>query len=71
MRMTRKGAAWSAQSSQTPSAASAVTEPASRAVVRLSFAAGPLADQHCLDAARGKRDRGGKARRPAADHNGA
>ncbi len=40
MRITRSGAACAAHSSHTPRVASAVTEPPSRAVVRLSGAAG-------------------------------
>ena len=66
IRITRSGAACAAQPSQTPSVSSAVTEPASSAVVRWSGAGRPR-DQRGFDAGLGERDGGGQPGRAAAD----
>ena len=65
IRITRSGAACAAQPSQTPSVSSAVTEPASSAVVRWSGAGRPR-DQRGLDPGLRQRDRGGQPGRAAA-----
>ena len=63
--MTRSGAACAAQPAQTPSVSSAVTEPASSAVVRWSGGR-PARDQRGLDAGLRQRDRRGQPGRAAA-----
>ena len=66
IRMIRSGADCAAQRAQTPSVSSAVTEPASSAVVRWSGDAAAR-DQRGLDAGRGQRNRGRQPGRAAAD----
>ena len=55
-RIVRIGAAFSAHSSQTPSVASAVTEPPSRAVVRVSGMRGTFSREHGRNAGASERD---------------
>ena len=66
MRIASSGAAFGRHASHTPSVVSAVTEPASRAVVRKS-SGGVGRDDDGVDAGRGERNGADEAGRPAAD----